>query len=152
MRMSGADVWQLLEPRGVDMKVSLNESKMESYTLVVSSADCWHQWGPVPDRHRPVDPPADSVSGPGFHSFAPPGRPCWPQRAGELWPGWCSQGPASSLWSPPTFYGLLGWALASLALAAGPPGKTGEMIWGNKGCNDGWTLEIPHYWFLCVSF
>lgn len=112
-----------------------NEGKLKSYTLVVSSADCWHQWDPDPGQHRTVDPPAGSVSGPGSHSFERPGRPCWPRRADGLWPGWCSQDPASSLWSPPTSYGPLGWALASLELAAGPPGKTGGRTghWNIKG-------------------
>lgn len=103
----------------------LKNTVFKSYVPVVFSAACWHWWGPVPGPRRPVDPPAGPVSGLGFHSSVPAGLPCWPQRAGGLWPGWCSPDPASTPWSPPTSYGLPGWALASPGLAAAPPGWTG---------------------------
>lgn len=96
----------------------------KSYVPVVFSTACWHWWGPVHGPRRQVDPPAGPVSGLGFHNCVQAGLLCWPQRAGGLWPGWCSPDPASTPWSRLTSCGLLGWALASPGLGTGPPGWT----------------------------
>ncbi len=101
----------------------LNDFK--SCKPAVFSAACWQWWGPVPGPRRPVAPPAGPVFGPGFRSSAPAGLPCWPQRAGGLWTGWCSPDPASTPWSPPASSGQPGWAPASPGSAAALPAWTG---------------------------